>query len=322
MQDSAIIEIFRTLLGSDIDRILIVTGILLILLSVLEKLGSHALLNPESRKSARIVGLFLVISGIAVHFAARLVTVPPHHETLAERRDEPSIAALGDGWLRGDYGRAFAEFRSVRQQTGESATGRLAEARLNWLEPFEGRILCADDFQSDETTGPGGRWLFHQPGPGTGSGEIEPLREDGNVVLLGRGHFHARPVISDGPRGGFEIHFRFQLRSRNAAGHVNIMMDSPTRLTIGFDRNGIHIWEGLSDREIGGERRRFAVEGDWHVLRAVVRDRHVRVFLDGQPGLEYRTVEADPIALTEFNLEPLDGIVGFDDLLIVSARAP
>jgi hypothetical protein len=231
-----------------------------------------------------------------------------------------------ENWLSGNYDAALDDFAAMVKQSADAAARELAKRRLDWLGRYRGRIIFADDLQND-TIRSGARWELHEPGPGTGTGQFARMQENGNgnYVLEGRGHYHAVAQIQNGGvTRDFEIQLRFRPTSARAGGaHINTMMDAAQgRTTIGIyvTEKRISVWESLHgqrpDPEISKDRTQ-SFNSRWYKLRAVIGDARVQVFLDDKLVIDYASPRPE-LFLQRFNLESLEGVMQFDDVLVVS----
>ena len=231
------------------------------------------------------------------------------------------IKIARENWLQGNYDAALDAFALVVQKSNKPKAKKIAGMRLEWLDSYRGRIIFADDLEID-SIGTEKRWILHPPGPGTGTGEFERIKEDENFVLEGRGHYHAKANInSDAIIQNFEIQLRFRpLSPQKDGAHINIMMDEiEGRSTVGLNmtENILSLWEEKNGRETETHAESpQPFESRWYMLRIVAEGKHVRIFLDGEPVLDY-TSPRSQIFLKEFNIESLSGKIQFDDLLVI-----
>lgn len=234
---------------------------------------------------------------------------------------EGIIKMARKNWLKGDYDAALDAFAHIAQMSDKPKAKKIAGMRLKWLEPYKGRIIFADDLEID-SIGTEKRWILQPPGPGTGTGGFERIKEDGNFVLEGHGHYHAKANInSDTIIQNFEIKLRFRpLSPQKDSAHINIMMDEiEGRSTIGLNmaENILSLWEEKNGRETETHiKLTQPFESRWYMLRIVVEGKYVQVFLDGIFVLDY-TSPRSLVFLKEFNIESLSGKIRFDDLLII-----
>lgn len=244
------------------------------------------------------------------------------------RERPPDQRSLIDNWLWGDYSAALADFARNAHESADPAEQDLARKRLRWLEPYRRRIIFADDLEND-TTESGVRWWIHPPGSGTGTGSFTRVRENGNgnYVLEGREHYHADAQIQNGRVSrDFEVQLRFRpVRAQAGGAHINIMMDATQgRTTIGIyaTEKRISVWESMHGQqphpEISRDRAQ-SFDARWYPLRAVIEGARVQVFLDGKSVITYTSPRPE-VFLQRFNLETVEGVMQFDDVLVVFPR--
>ena len=335
-------DLLKTLAETPLPHILVIAGLLFLFLSIAGKIGANIAVNSEKQRLAGVLGFILLVGGVTLYLFVpstptgittpthtpmpkqkHKLTPPPESKSptsMPSIKQPDIIKKAREHWLWGDYDAALNGFEAILQKSDDQAARELAETRSKWLNKYRGHIIFADDFE-DDTISTGARWLIHPPGPGTGTGSVARIKKDGNFVLEGRGHYHAAAKISDDVvNRDFEIKLRFQPETlEQDAAHINIMMDEiEGRSTIGIHIKGneLSIWEEKSGRETGKVyRQKFSLR--WYELRAVITGARIQVFLDDMPVLDY-TSPRSQVFLKEFNIEPLAGVLRFDDVLVIS----
>lgn len=224
----------------------------------------------------------------------------------------------------GNYDAALDGYATISRIIGDPVERKLAKTRHEWLSPYRGRIIFADDME-DDTVSNAARWSVHPGAPEIGLGNFVRVREEENYLLEGRDHYHAFANTTDTvlPEE-FEVHLRFRsTRSEKDGAHINIMMDdNEGRTTIGLYMAGkeLSLWEEKHGRETRVvESKQFGPQ--WHTLRAIVEGTQVRLFLDDKLTLNYASPRSR-LFLNGFNLETLSGVIQFDDVLIFSRMPP
>ena len=148
------------------------------------------------------------------------------------------------------------------------------------------------------------------------------MMADGEAVLRLEGHYHAAPRIHNNGVHEFEVRMRIRVGTETGTAsdaHINVMMDGREgRTTVGIyaQASVLGVWEEKDGREIGRRAENARYSG-WQTLRILVRDRTVRVDLNGESVVDYLSPRASPMTLIGFNLESLAGIVWFDNVLVV-----
>ena len=333
-----------------IPIILVVAGLFFLFLAIGGRFGAKIVADRVKEKYAWFLGTILLFAGLALS----LIPPPPSPVTDSVESAEAKTATAGtvlkqeqqagvqvskgdavnlivvppkpdivkiarENWLRGNYDAALDAFALVVQKIDKPKAKKIAGMRLEWLNPYRDRIIFADDLEID-SIGTEKRWILHPPGPGTGTGGFERIKEDGNFVLEGHGHYHAKANIdSDTIIQNFEIQLRFRpLSPQKGGAHINIMMDEiEGRATIGLyiEGNILSFWEEKDGRETRVEYPQ-AFESRWYMLRIIAEGQYVQVFLDGKHVLDY-TSPRSRVFLKEFNIESLSGKVRFDDILVI-----
>jgi hypothetical protein len=112
---------------------------------------------------------------------------------------------------------------------------------------------------------------------------------------------------------------RYRAQSQESVGaHINLMMEEHEgRTTVGIygESGELSVWETKDGREIGRKSAR-ASSLDWQELRIAVKQQHIRIHLNNDLIIDYKSPRARPISLTGFNLEGLSGTIWFDDILM------
>lgn len=333
-----------------IPIILVVAGLFFLFLAIGGRFGAKIVADKVKERYAWFLGTILLFAGLALS----LIPPPPSQVTdsveLAQAKtttagtvlkqepqagvhvsegkavnlivgSEPDniIKTARENWLQGNYDAALDAFALVVQKIDKPKAKKIAGMRLEWLEPYRGRIIIADDLEND-TIENETRWIRQPPGSGTGTGGFERIKEDGNFVLEGHGHYHAVANIdSDAIIQNFEIQLRFRpLSPQKGGAHINIMMDEiEGRATIGLyiEGNILSFWEEKDGRETRVEHPQ-AFESQWYMLRIVAEGQRIQVFLDGKHILDH-TSPRSRVFLKEFNIETLSGKIRFDDVLVI-----
>lgn len=231
------------------------------------------------------------------------------------------LAEAREAWLIGRYDAALNLFDEIRGSETDPAARKLAASRFEWLAPYRGRILFADDFQVDSLSS-GTRWTAFPGAPPTGRGGATRVSADDNSVLQLEDHFHAAPRIEEaGSSDAFEVRMRYRAQATPSVGaHINLMMDEREgRTTVGlYATSGeLSVWEGKDGREIGMKNARARYSG-WQELRIAVQEQSVRVYSNDDLIIDYKSPRARPISLVGFNLETLSGTMWFDDVLVTT----
>ena len=346
------VSLWADIADTPIPQLLVIGGLVFLFLAVVGKVGARIVVAEQRQRMAGIIGSVLLVVGLVLWSAPHLGGGVPRDDQTAQpgardpdtpkaadnqaapgassppatspqdpgRDDDRLLAESSEAWLTGRYDAALEMFADLRAREINPTARRLAAERYEWLSPYRGRILFADDFETDGVTN-GSRWNTHPGAPPTGRGGATRMVADGEATLRLEDHYHASPRIDEAGTQEFEV--RMRIRVGAAAGpdsdaHVNVMMDGPGgRTTVGiYGREEVlNVWEEKDGRELG-QRGAGARYADWQTLRILVRGRTVRVDLDGETLVDYRSPRADPITLAGFNLESLTGTIWVDDVLI------
>lgn len=339
-------DILSAISVTPLPTILVIAGILFLFLAIVGKFGANIAVDPKKQRFAGMLGSVLLVGGVALYFLRPSTPSPTPTPIITQTPSAtpspvvpaPTISPVvptptpgptstlvdienqtRENWLFGNYNDALDGFAIIEEKAEEPEVRKLAKKRLEWLSPYRGRIIFADDFESD-TINNGAKWTLFKPGPGGGTGMIARINEEGNYILEGHGHYHAGARIEEDmmPRD-FEIHLRFSSEiPKGGAAFINIMMDEKEgRSSIGlYGENFISIMEEKHGKTTNIDRE-YPWESKWYMLSVVVIKQHVQVLLDGIVVLDYQSPRSR-LFLKGFNLEPLGGSVRFDDVLMIS----
>jgi hypothetical protein len=343
--ENLLIEIAKT----DLPTILVMSGIMFLFVAIVGKIGASIVVDPKKQKIAGLLGSFLLIGGVILYFLrpspttltygpTRTITSPPSTTTQRLEPTPPTkklqksvpsdiadIAMKTRGnWLFGNYNDALDGFAVVAAKGKYPKVRKLAEKRLNWLQPYRGRIIFADDFEVD--TLKEGIWGTHPGYPQEEGSFFKRVQINSNYVFEGYGHHHAvaKRILAYLEKGDvasdFEIQVEFYPVNPSESGaHINTTLDpNQGRFTIGLymGERKLGLFEERHGQSIARERTQV-FESRWYHLRATVQDRHVQVFIDDRLMLDYESPSSQRL-LGNFNLETLTGKVRFDDLLVIT----
>jgi hypothetical protein len=330
-----------------LPTLLVVGGLVFLFLAIVGKIGAIIVVTEERQKAAVVIGSILLLLGVGLRFLDQPVldgeTKTETSSTSAKGFDEPSgsegrqpngnasksfssdganlVAESTEAWLTGNYDVALDLFEEMRHSPIESSLRELAGRRFEWLAPYSGRILFADDFQTD-SVGNGTRWTTYPGAPETGRGGVSVVRIDGESVLQMEDHHHAEPHIRDsGDIHTFVIRMRYRAQGQNSIGaHINLMMgELEGRTTVGiYGASGeFSVWETKDGREIG-RKNGHARTSDWQDLRIAVKEQSIHLYVNKDLIIQYNSPRARPISLFGFNLECLSGAILLDDILMIT----
>jgi hypothetical protein len=343
--EGILIQIAKT----PLPTILVMAGIIFLFLAIVGKLGASIVVSPQKQRLAGLLGSVLLTGGLVLYFLRPSLTpatsepppttippatnVPQALESTGSTKKPEKVAPVDiahiakrtrENWLFGNYNDALNGFALIVQKSDNPRAKKLAERRLNWLQPYRGRIIFADDFEIDTLME--GIWGIHPGYPQEEGSIFKRVQIDGNFVFEGYGHHHAlaQRVFARFEKGditaNFEIHLKFYpLNSLECAAHINTTLDPQEgRFTVGLY---------MAEKRLGVFEERYgqAIEkgkpqvfySRWYDLRVTVQGRHVRIFLDNKLMLDYESPSSQPL-LRNFNLETLTGAVRFDDVLVIT----
>jgi hypothetical protein len=348
-----IASIWSAVQDTPVPNLLIVSGLIFLFLAVVGKVGAKLIVTEQRQRFSAVIGSVLLLSGLALSYfggpspqeditakvdkseggekvtkastdTVALDTVSTSSETANQTdttHDDDLLAESTEAWLTGDYATALQLFGRLKDAPVDAGSKDLAGRRYAWLAPFQGRVLFADDFENDSVTS-GSRWISFHGAPDTGRGGIRRTRTATDFVLQLDDHYHAQPRISGADSvSAYEVRIRFRVLSAPpVGGHINLMMDEHAgRTTVGLyaTSNEINVWETKGGREIGNKGTSASLSG-WQELRIAVDPQWVRVYLQDELVIDYRTPRARPVSLVGFNLETLSGSMQFDNLLVTA----
>jgi hypothetical protein len=327
--------------------ILVLSGLFFLFLAIVGKFGASIVVNPRMQTFAAVLGGFLLAGGITLYFVS-LGSIPPSEPTPTTTTVKQSQLALtqhtklppaeGDGiidsvpleeksreeWLQGNYNAAVDDFAVIATKGPDTDYKNRAAKRLEWLQPYRGSILFADDFEDDTLIE--SIWGLHPGHPPEKNSFFKRVLINGNFVLEGHGHHHAvahrvATLLEHGAESDhFEVHLKFfPVTPLTSAAHINTTLDPPkgrytVSLSMAEKRVGLfEEWHGQPMEQ--GINQSF--ESRWYRLRITIEGHQVQIFLDDQLIFVHESRSPHPL-LNNLNLETLTGTVRFDDLLVIT----
>ena len=154
--------------------------------------------------------------------------------------------------------------------------------------------------------------------------------ENGNHVLIGKGHSWAKPIRSEG--WGTITSFKTRIKRIEGGVHLNFRLFEGTRYFVGVYGDRLSLQKSILKDPVptvGNPFDHFELTGvplrldaTWHAIKITGNGDNLKVYIDGQLKIDY-TDEEDPHLSGSVAFETLpDSHLYFDDVVVMGEPPP